>query len=471
LFINLENDESYNFGVSANHWDLNLILGGVRPDGIDGTNELTYLFLKVWGYLEVITPVIAVRLGKDSPQKLYEACSDILRYGSGEPVIYNEEPIIDGYVKLGIPIEDARDFTNDGCWETLIPGKSHYSYAHIEVLQLLEYVFQRGYSLVRKNNEGLDLGDLAQFKTFEDFYQAFKTQLYHQLDMAIDNRIKYYGASYKIAPDPMISTMIDGWIEKGKDLTDGGAQYTIFSPLLTGLSDCIDSLAAVKKIVYEDKAIPLEKLAKVQRENFEDQEPLRQMMINRAPKFGNDDEYVDSLLARLIKDFESRVEEISKKYPGIYMPLGIATFENFNKFGHKIGASASGRRSQEAVGSNFSPAFGADKEGPTAAVKSAVAADLKRFVTGCPLDMQVNSNETSGPEGLQRLCGFIKSFIQLGGLILTITGVNSEILIEAQKNPDKYRTLRVRMGGLSAYFIALPKVMQDTLIRKTKHRI
>ena len=471
MYINLENDESYNYGVSANHWDLNVILGGTKPDGADGTNELTYLFLKTWGFLEVVTPVVSVRFGTEAPKKIYEACADILRCGSGEPVIYNDQPIIDGYVRLGIPIEDARDYSNDGCWETLIPGKSHYSYAHMEVLQLLEYLMQRGQSLVRKAKEGPDFGNPEQFKDFEDFYQGFQKQLFYKLEQVVENRIKYYGESYKIAPDPMISAMIAGCVENGRDITAGGAQYTIFSPLITGLSDCVDSLAAIKKLVYEEKKVSMGYLVNALKNNFEGEEPLRQMLLNRAPKFGNDDEYADSIARRIIRDVENKTAELSKKHPEIVMPIGIGTFENFSKFGHKVGASASGRHAQEAVGSNYSPAFGADKEGPTAAIKSVVAADLKRFVTGCPLDMQVNSNETSGDSGLLRLCGLIKAFLNLGGIMLTITGVNQEMLRDAQENPDNYRSLRVRMGGLSAYFIALPKEMQDVLIKKTKHNI
>ena len=471
MYIDLENDESYNFGVSANHWDLNLILGGVKRDGTDGTNELTYIFLKTWGFLEVVTPVVSVRFGKEAPQKLYETCADILRVGSGEPVIYNDEPIIDGYVKLGIPIEDARDYSNDGCWETLIPGKSHYSYGHIEVLQLLEYVQQHGYSLVRKKQEAPDYGDPAQYKDFEEFYQAFQKMLLWKTEEVIKNRIRFYGASYKIAPDPLISAMIDGCVENGKDLTAGGAQYTIFSPLITGLADCVDALAAIKKLVYDEKKVSMTDLVEAIKTDFEGQEPLRQMLLNRAPKFGNDDPYADEIADRIISDVEKKTEEMNKKYPEICMPVGIGTFENYSKFGHKIGASAAGRHAQEAIGSNYSPAFGADKEGPTAAIKSVVSANLWRYVTGCPIDMQVNSNETFGDSGLKRLCGLIKSFLDLGGIMLTITGTNAEMLCDAQKHPDRYRSLRVRMGGLSAYFIALPKEMQDVLIKKTKYNI
>ena len=469
MFIDLENEEKYNYGVSANHWDLNLIIGGTGRDGKDATNELTYIFLQDWAYLEVVTPVLNVRFSEDAPQKLYEMCADILRVGTGEPVIYNDKPIIEGFEKLGIPAEDARDYSNDGCWETLIPGKFHYSYAHLELLQILEYTLMNGYSLVRGKQEGIDQGDPSQYKDFEEFYAAFHAQLMHQWDKVMANRMKYYGASYKIAPDPMISTMVDGCIESGKDLTAGGTKYVIFSPLLTGLSNCVDSLAAIKKLVYEEKAVSMEKLVQALRDDFKDDEPLRQMLLNRAPKFGNDVDYVDELAKRIIREMEESTEKLAEEHPDICMPLGIGTFENYSKFGHKVWASADGRHAQEPVGSNYSPAFGVDKVGPTAAIKSVLHADLWRYITGCPLDIQVNSNETSGEKGLQRLVGLIKAFLDMGGIMLTITGTSEEMLRDAQKNPDQYRSLRVRMGGLSAYFIALPKEMQDTLIKKTKY--
>ncbi|MCL4441179.1 MAG: pyruvate formate lyase family protein, partial [Firmicutes bacterium] len=274
--ITLDNSESYNYGISANHWLINMILGGQTRDGKDATNELTYLLLEVWGYLEAVVPVMSVRFHQNSPHRLYEACARILRKGAGEPAIYNDEPIIEGFVKMGIPVEDARDYANDGCWETLIPGKTDFSYSHAEVLLLLEYVFNRGISLLRGTKEGLDTGDPTEFADFEEFYQAFKTQLDARLNHLIDNKLKYYAELYKIAPDPLISSMLDGPIEKGLDLSEGGASYIIHSPIITGLANCVDSLAAVKKLVYEEKAVTMAELIEALKANFEGREPLRQ---------------------------------------------------------------------------------------------------------------------------------------------------------------------------------------------------
>lgn len=469
MFVELDTNAEYNYGITANHWDLNVILSGTNEDGSDATNDLTYLFLKEWAYLEVIAPVVSVRFSEHAPERLVETCADILRCGSGEPVIYNDKPIIEGLHKLGIPLEEARGYSNDGCWETLIPGKTHYSYGHIEVLQLLEYALNRGMSLVRKRKEAPDYGDPCSFKTYEELYEAFRKQMDYRCEKMVENRIRFYGASASIAPDPLNSAIIDGCIESGKDLTAGGAKYTIFSPLITGFSYCVDALAAIKKLVYEEKKVSMETLIEAMKNDFEGQEPLRQMLMNRAPKFGNDDEYADSIARQIIHDAEVKIDELAAEHIDVYMPMGIGTFESYSKFGHSVGASASGRHAQEPVASNYSPSFGADKNGPTAAIKSIMAADISKYVSGCPLDMQVNSNETAGPTGLKRLCGLIRTFLDLGGIMLTITGVNTEMLRDAQENPDRYKSLRVRMGGLSAYFVALPKEMQETLISKTKY--
>lgn len=468
--ISLDNAQSYNYGISGNHWLMNLILGGLTPDGGDGTNELTYLFLDLMSEMELLMPVVSVRFHKDSPFKLLRRCAEILRCGSGEPAIYNDETIIKGLLDLGIPLEEARDYSNDGCWEVLIPGKTEFTYFHIEVLLCLEYVLQRGKSLVRGVIEGLDTGDPDDFGSFGELYEAFRQQVYHWMDRAIQNKLKHYGAVFKIAPDPLLSSMMDDCMEKGLDLTQGGARYIFYSPLLTGLSNCVDSLVAIRKFVFEERRLKLGEIAQATARNFEGQEALRQLLINRAPKYGNDLKEADELVERILRDVVARRDYWQEKFPRFRFPLGIGTFESYARFGNRVGASADGRLSQETLSSNYSPSVGMDKSGPTAAIRSATfPPSLFKYVCGCPLDLQINANETAGETGVTRLAALIKSFLDLGGNILTITGVSEELLRDAQKHPDRHRGLRVRLGGLSAYFIALPPKHQEIMIERVKH--
>ena len=268
-----------------------------------------------------------------------------------------------------------------------------------------------------------------------------------------------------------MSTIFDDCIEKGLDLTNGGAVYTFFSPIVTGLANCVDSLASIKKLVYEEKVITMKELIEAIRTNFEGREPLRQMLINKVPKFGNDDPYVDEIASRVLREIAEATKEIGKTAEGLYMPLAIGTFENFARFGHNIGASADGRLYQDAIGANYSPSIGMDKKGPTAVILSISHANLLPYVNGCPLDIQINSNEVEGEAGVARIAALITSFLELGGVILTITGVSEEMLRDAQQNPEKHKGLRVRLGGLSAYFIALPPNVQEIIIRRTRHSV
>lgn len=476
--FSMENAEEYNLGTSANHWEQNVILGGVHADGTDATNDLTYIILEQWSFLELVSPVMSVRFHKNSPKKLYEVCAKILRNGSGEPTIYNDEPIIEGLVKSGIPLEEARGYSNDGCWEVLIPGKTNYQYGHVQVLLLLEYLLGRGESMVRHQKESPDFGDPLQFQTFEDLYAAFLDAIRYDVDRIMKLRIGYWQERYKIAPSVLFSALLDNCIPQGRDIANGGAKYSLYTFLLTGFANCIDSLVAIKKFVYDEKTISMADLIAALKSDFKNQEPLRQMLIHRAPKFGNDDLYADELASRLMKDFENIVNEraaqpdvAEKGEPGFIVNVGCGTFESYANFGHRCGASADGRHAQETVSSNFSPSVGLDINGPTAVIKSITHPDIMPYYSGGPLDMQIDCNQVTGEEGVKRVESLIRSFQELGGIMMTITGTSTEILKDAQVHPENYPGLRVHLGGLSAYFVALAKDQQDIIINRTKHSL
>lgn len=474
--FSMENDEDYNLGTSANHWEQNIILGGVTEDGSDATNDLTYIIIRQWAFLELVSPVMSVRFHKDSPEALYDLCATVLRRGSGEPTIYNDEQIIPGLVASGIPLEEARGYSNDGCWEVLIPGKTNYQYGHVQVLLQLEYLLTRGKSLVRNQVEAPDFGDPLSFQTFEELYQAFLNSIRHEVDHIMVLRTTCWSHRYEIAPSVLFSAFLDNCIPQGLDIANGGAKWNMYTFLLTGLSNCIDSLMAIKKFVYDDKTLSMAELIDALRHNFENEEPLRQMLIHRAPKFGNDNVEVDALAARLMKDFELIVNERAaqpdvKEHAenGFVVNVGCGTFESYGNFGHRCGASADGRLSQQTVSANYSPSVGLDINGPTAVIKSVTCPDIMPYYSGGPLDMSLNADLLVGEDGKNRLKSLIKSFIGLGGVMMNVNSTSPEMLEDAQAHPDKYPGLRVHLGGLSAYFIALSKDQQDIIIHRTKH--
>lgn len=471
--FDMENFAEYNFGTSANHWLINMILGGMNPDGTDATNDLTYMILEQWAYLQLVAPVLSVRLHDGSPKELCEKCCEVLRNGSGEPCLYNDEVIVNGFVKAGVPLEDARCYSNDGCWETLIPGKSNFSYVHLEVMQLLEYMFTHGESLVRKRKEGKDIGDVTEIGSYQEFYDKFMIMVNDQVDRIIKNKVKYSYERYKIAPTPLLSALVEGCIESGRDMAVCGAKYNFYCIVVTGLASLADSLAVVKKLVFDEHKVTLAELRDAMMTNYEGMEPLRQMLLNKAPKFGNDDPLVDELSVKFLREMDELIQK--KNASGVLKPylinLAIGTFENYPRFGHNLGASIDGRLYQEPIGSNYSATIGLDKNGPTAMIKSATKADLVPYFVGCPIDLQINSNEVQGEDGIQRMVALVQGFRKMGGVMLTMNGVSKEELEDAMVNPMKHQGLRVRLGGLSAYFIQLAKEQQLNIIKRSGHSV
>lgn len=462
----IDSDANFNYGQSGNDWLMNCMVGGVHADGTDATNRISYLFVDIMHSMKLLMPTLGARVHKDTPDDFMKLLANVLRYGQGEPMIYNDETIIPGFVELGVPVEEARDYCNDGCWETLIPGKSHFSYAHVMNLRCLEWVLFRGKNLNNQEQEGLDTGDPCGFKSYEEFYEAYVKQMNERIDFQCQRRQENFGLSYMIAPDPMFSSITYDCVEKGRDISQDGARYIFHMILATGFSNTADALAAIKKLVFDEKKVEMKELIAALENNWEGYERLRGMMENRVPKFGNDNDYVDEIAVRVLKDFENRVITWREKEHRILYPCGIGTFENYAVLGRDIGASADGRGFGDPLAPNYSPVAGVDVKGPLAAIKSITKPELKRFYAGTPLDIAVNSNEFVGDEGVERLKDVILSFCDLGGQILTITSTNVEDLKDAQVHPEKHKSLRVRMGGLSAYFIAMAPAQQNNIIQR-----
>ena len=462
----IDSDANFNYGQSGNDWLMNCIVAGQYADGTDATTDVSYMFVEIMHEMGLLMPTLAVRVHKKTPKEFIDKVAEVLRYGQGEPMIYNDETIIPGFVDLGIPVEAARDYSNDGCWETLIPGKSHFSYAHVMNIRAIEWVFNRGISQHNQTLEGTDTGALEALKTFEDFYEAYKKQTNYYIDRQCKTRLENYGLSYMIAPDPLMSSIMDDCVSKGSDISQDGARYVFHQILATGLSATVDALMAVKKLVYEKNLVTLTELRDILLANWDGNEDLRAMAINKVPKFGNDIDEVDDIAVRVLSDFADYVSEWNQKHTRLYFVSGIGTFENYAALGRDISATPDGRCKGDALAPNYSPMPGVDINGPTAAIKSATKPDLLKFYSGTPLDLSINSHDVAGEAGIVRLAGIIKSFCELKGQILTITSTNVKDLEDAKIHPEKHRSLRVRMGGLSAYFIAMSPIQQDNIIKR-----
>jgi len=462
---------------AINHWGQNILLSGIRPDGSDGTNELSYMCLNAMEKFALVSPVVTVRLHRGSPRELIVRAAEVLRKGGGQPFIDNDDALIQGYVDLGVPLEDARDYANSNCWETMIQGKSDQELIRgINFLLYLELALNRGVSRVNGEQLGLDTGDPREFTTFQELMDAWKAQTDHQLKQAIDyigrgvedGTLEHSGHG-KYCYNPLLSALTLDCIKKERDVTRGGARYTIWHLMGEALANAIDSMAAIKKMVFEEKTVTMDELLTSLKADWEGHENLRRRLVSKAPKFSQDDDYADDIGREMMDYFAERSRFHAARHPTVIFPCGVGTFSWIIMSGREVGATPDGRHCGEAVAANLSPALGADVFGPTAAVRSYLKMRVADLAAGAPIDLRFSGSSLKGEAGIQRLAGFIEAFIDMGGNMITLTVTDVEELKRAMKEPERYRHLRVRMGGWTAYFVMLSEEQQRIHIKRVEH--
>jgi formate C-acetyltransferase len=434
----------------------NIILGGQTPDGRDATNPLTHMCLDSTHRLGLIDPKVSMRIHRGTPEEVLRKTCEIIAGGVIHPGIYNDEAIISALVKSGIPLEDARDYTNDGCSEILVQGKTNpWAYeSRVKLLTCLEMVSER----------------LEEYESFEEVMAALKEELSLAVTMATSTTNLIQAATPLISPNPLISATVGDCIEKALDLTEGGAVYNTSAVCASGVADTADGLAALKKLVYEEEAVGRGELVEALRNDFEGQERLRQMLLNRAPKFGNDEEYVDSIAAELVEHLHGEVSKHGNPRGGKYI-LGIFSYGMYIGHGIVAGATPDGRKAGSFISPNFSPAPGRDRKGPFAALKSTTRVDQMLTPNGTALDLTLHPSALRGPQGVEKLGSFLKSFMELGGMQVQFNVADAAVLREAQAEPEKHRNLTVRLWGFPAYFTRLPREFQDHIIARTEHAL
>ncbi|MAF51928.1 MAG: hypothetical protein FI707_01720 [SAR202 cluster bacterium] len=461
---------------AINHFGQNILLGGIRPDGSDGTNELTYLCLNSLEKFALTSPVVTARLHKGSPPEVVDRVAEVLKAGSGMPYVNNDDAIVQAYVDLGVTLEDARDYANSNCWETMIEGKSDQELIRgMNFLLFMELALDRGKSLVH-GQMGPDTGDPREFKTFDDLMTAWKAQTDCQLQQGIDligegveNGTLEHSNHGKYAYNPFLSTLTLDCIANEEDVIRGGARYTIWHVMGEGVANAVDSMAAVKKMVYDDESVSMDELLDALENDWEGAENLRRRLVARAPKFANDDEAADTIGKEMMDYFVERSQHHAARHPTVIYPGSVGTFSWYAMIGKEVAATPDGRRIGEPIAANFSPAPGTDVSGPTAAINSYLKMPVGPLAAGAPLDLRLSSSGLMGDPGTQRLSGLITAFIVGGGNMLTLTVTDVEELKRAMEDPENYRHLRVRMGGWSAYFVMLSKEQQLLHIRRVEH--
>lgn len=444
-------------------------LGGLRVDGSDGVNELTYLILDVIDEMRLIQPSSNVQLSKKSPDSVLKRACEIVRQGWGQPSIFNADLVVGQLVRQGKSIEDARTGGTSGCVETGCFGKEAYILTgYFNLAKVLEVTLNNGLDHRTGNKIGLQTGDPACFESFEDLFGAFRKQLKHFVDIKVkgNNIIERLYADHM--PAPFLSTLIDDCVKRGKDYNDGGARYNSSYIMGVGIGTLADSLAAIKYHVYDKKELSITTLLQALKDNFQSDEKLRLTLWNKTPKYGNDDDYADNLLRASFDAFYDEINGRRNTRGGLYRVNYLSTTCHLY-FGAVTGATPDGRRAGEPVSEGVSPVQGADQHGPTAVVKSVAKMDQVR-TGGTLLNQKFTPMLLEGDDGIRNLAHLVRAYFKLDGHHVQFNVVTAETLRAAQENPEKHRDLIVRVAGYSDYFCDLNKALQDEIIARTEHK-
>ena len=432
----------------------NILLSGVDAEGRDVTNEATYLVLDVAEELHISDFPIAVRVNSRTPDRLWRRIAEVQRLGGGIVSIYNEEVVIPGLTQFGYPLHEARTFANDGCWEVLIPGKTHFRYGPFDTLQIL----QRVCGLTQE-------GDSPGFEDFEDLYQGFLQELRNELTWTED---EFRERAIAPRPAPLLSLLVEGCLEKGRGYHDLGPKYTVFAPHAGGLPDTVNSLHVMKRLVFEEQRLTFAELRRVLLEDWQGQETLRQEIRRRFELYGNDSPEADAMMERVFDDY-TRIVWANREIAGILRPAGISTFGREANWRDARAATPFGSKRGDVLATNLAATPGTDKHGPTALMKSHCRVDLRRVPCGVPLELKLHPTGLRGEQGLNSLVSLLKSFVSLGGFYLQVDVIDTQVLRDAQKHPNRYPNLCVRISGWSARFTTLPEDFQEIVIRRTEH--
>jgi formate C-acetyltransferase len=441
-------------------------LGGVTEDGADGVSEVSYLLLDVLDELQLLQPQASVHISSKTPERFLRHACRIMRRGSGYPSAFNSEAVVMEQLGMGKRVEDARTGGTSGCVETGSFGKEAYIlHGYLNVPKILELTLNNGTDPLTGKMIGIASGDPMEFHDFDDLYRAFEKQLIHVVNVKIrtDNYIQRMFARH--APAPYLSVLIHDCIENGKDYYDGGARYNTDYIQCCGIGTVTDSLSVLKKHVFEEGSVALNSLLDALKDNWKDHEELRQFVWNRTPFFGNDDEYADSIMQRVYGSLLDAIDgKRSPKGPTYHVNMLSTTCHIY--FGKKLGATPNGRFAHVPESDGTSPSHGADRRGPTAVVKSLSKMNQVKS-GGTLLNQRFLPSVLDGDGGLEKMAGLIRTYFNLGGHHIQFNVVDTETLRKAQKNPDEYRGLLVRVAGYSDYFVDLDDHHQEEIIART----
>jgi len=456
---------------SSTYTDFSLInVGGLSPDGDDAVNELSYLILEVIKEMRILQPSSMVQISRKNPDDFVMKTLDIIKTGFGQPSCFNTDALIEEMTRQGKSLQDARRGGASGCVETGAFGTECYILTgYFNLPKVLEITLNNGNDPGTGKKIGLDTGNPEDFKDFESLMNAYRQQLEHFIDIKVRGSNIIEEVFSSDMPVPFLSLLIDDCIVNGKDYNSGGARYNTNYIQGVGTGSLTDSLTALKYHVYDLKTKSMDEFINILGKDFQEYEYFRYELLNHTPKYGNDEDYADRLLKQVFEFYINAVE--GRKSPrGADYRINLLPTTSHIYFGSVIGALPDGRKAGEPLSEGISPVQGADRQGPTAVLKSAAKIDQLR-TGGTLLNQKFTPSFLETEDGMDKITRLIRSYFKMNGHHIQFNVVTADTLREAQKDPDKHKDLIVRVAGYSDYFNDLGKDLQDEIIRRTEHEV
>jgi formate C-acetyltransferase len=446
----------------------NINTGGLKTDGSDGVNEVTYLILDVIKEMRLLQPSSNLQLSKMNPDRFVKKAAEIIRTGFGQPSIFNADVVVQEMVRAGKSIVDARQGGTSGCVETGAFGKENYNLTgYFNIPKILELTLHNGFDPRTGVQLGPQTGDPRQFTSFDELWEAFVTQLNYFIEIKVrgNNVIERLYAKY--LPVPFLSLLIDDCIATGRDYHDGGARYNTTYIQGVGIGSITDALSAIKYHIFDKHTFSIDTLLATLKDNFAAQEKTRQILLNKTPKYGNDDDYADSIMTQIFEAYYDAVTGRPNTKGGQYqinlLPTTVHVY-----FGSVMGASPDGRKAGEPLSEGISPVQGADRNGPSAVIKSVGKMDHIR-TGGTLLNQKFTPQLLADKTGIEKFVQFVRAYFNMDGHHIQFNVIDADTLRAAQSQPEKYRDLIVRVAGYSDYFCDLSEALQNEIITRTEH--
>ena len=451
-----------------------LVVGGVDRDGNDATNDLTMMMIEASAHTRMMNPWLCVRMHENTPYELKVKTIECIRAGFGHPKVFNDGPAIKAMLNKGHTLEEARDYSVVGCVEPNLPGKENgwHGAGYINSAKILELALNNGRLMHMEGQLGPDYGSLRTYKTFDEVLEAVDKQFAYWCEQIRGSNDVIDVAHRECKPLPYISSLFEDCIERGKCITEGGAKYNFTAPQAAGIATCADALATIKQLMFEEKSVTGDELLQAIYDNWEGHEQLYALVNStKVHHYGNDDDYADELFRFIYESFCRNLNVGENPRGGSYIP-GVYTVNANVGLGLATNASLDGRKKGEPLSDNMGPVHtiggSHDVSGPTALISSVSKVDHSLAMNGTLLNVRFPEEAVSGVEGRDNLVSFVDEYLDKAGMHVQFNIMSADKMRKAQKNPENYKDMLVRVAGYSAYFVELGTPLQNDLIDRTE---